>query len=228
MRVQTDVRIEQNPWPIMNGFADHYQLASISDGGREFIIAIEKGHRHGSNTRLELWCGEPGYDVTPAHWKQSEWQWLFQSGWYRRGHRCQHLLTDPLDASSSKMGRLGLPFENVSRQGARNTSKMWNRTSTTPTIVTRWDSLPNSIQFSSDGRFISYVIVNAAAILERILGDATVVEDSRTGQRFAELLLDNLAIAPGGRPARPEYSLKSGEQPRLWLWDPKTSRVRVS
>ncbi len=101
-----------------------------------------------------------------------------------------------------------------------------------PPSTSNESPFPPSLQFSRNGRFLSYTSRNDLPYNEssELPGDATIVEDARTGRRIAKLpgVTRDVFLSPCGRTAVSEKRLddRTGEQPWLIVWDLATSTPR--
>jgi hypothetical protein len=198
-------------------------LRSLSDDGGQATVAIYHGDFRFPECRLEMWDMRTGARLTPALWKDREWQRLLSAPEWRKTGLMDclsqptgmHLLTD--EPAWAALRRRLLTGRARALDDLRKTMRPVQDTEAP-------DLFPEACSFSPDGHRFAYVARHS-------LGDGTAVEDVRTGTRLAFLpgLTDLLHIAPGGRTAVSVRSSadQEGEQPRLFLWDLDTSACRA-
>lgn len=208
------------------------RLQGISDDCGQVTIATYEGHWRCPDCRLEVWDTRTGVDVTPTLWKDADWLRLLSDS-YRRSTRMTDLLAQP---SGKDMMNDGTTWDELCHRFKMGREKALENLRKTIRPVDESEAhcvFPSSVSFAPDGLRLGYVARNGwpLYIVHESLGDGTVVEDVRTGTRLAFLagVTDQVHIAPGGETAvSVNHPTKNeGDQPRLILWDLKTSTRRA-
>lgn len=238
--VRTRVNEEPSRIPRLSGPHLWSSVRAVSDDGERVVIGVHESERMWTSTRLELW--EPGTRTirTPTHWRDEEWSGRLSGGPYEDNGLLQ-LLSDPAGqavledeaAWAALRERMkGYRAKAIEDLGRTIRPDLLNPPPPPPDEKEP-DPFPKIINFSPDGRLISYVSRNGYPVhmVSELLGDGTVIEEFRTGKRVAFLpRVEYLAdISPHGRTAVTRHFpvQREGEEPRLFLWDLETSTVRA-
>jgi hypothetical protein len=240
-------RAQLSPSPqfvVQTGAANNWAMSSfspstwstlryLSNDGREVIIGIHHGRFFkGISSRLQLWDTRTGMNETPSFWDDPEWQ---------------ELLSEPLWIDTGMFELLSLPGgkkflcdekawsalrERLRRSRARALDDM--RKTLRPVDDSEATRLfPEHTYFSPDGRLFASVVRNGLPLylVSDSLGDGTAIEDVETGESVAVLpkVTSRIIIAPDRQTAVSlNYDVeREGEQPRLLLWDLKSSKRRA-
>jgi hypothetical protein len=207
-------------------------VRDVAEDGSRVTIEVHHGARFNITRRPQVWDARTGEDRTPGVWADAEREQLLAArNWRDSGlsnllsHAAgREFLSDEAAWAALRerfaAGR-GMAIDDVRRTvrpvGADEQS----------------DLFPASLQFSPDGRLVSYVSRHGwpVHLVSDSLGDGTTVEDARTGRKVAFLpgVTDQACLTTGGRVAvsRLHPKDREGEQPRLALWDLATSAVRA-
>jgi hypothetical protein len=196
-------------------------FVGVSDDGRHATIVTCQYHKfYITSSRSSVWDTATGQDVTPEHWRGMSNADEANSRKLLDTSEARKLLADA-DAWTAIRNRM--------EAGGTKALDDIRRTIRPVREEERPGSYPESLRFSPDGLFLSYVVRNDAPVflIGDSLGDGTVVEEARTGRRIAYLpgVTEPLNLAPGGRTAVSHEII--GGRWRKWLWNLDTSSRRV-
>jgi hypothetical protein len=207
-------------------------LRSVSDGGGQVTVAISQGDFRFPDCRLEVWDTRSGASLTPALWKDAEWERLLSAP----GRKDAGLMACLSHPDGKEFLADQAAWEALRRRLSTGRARALDDLRATVRPVEDREAanlFPERCSFSPDGCRFAYVARHGwpLYLVSESLGDGTAVEDVRTGARLAFLpgVTDQVYIAPGGRTAVSvnHQAEREGEQPRLLLWDLNTSARRA-
>jgi WD40 repeat protein len=222
-------------------------LGAVSNDGDQVTIGIHRGDRR-FPSRWEVWDTRTGEERTPVHWRDPDWQKLwhdadlqevFDPGPWPQPSRLADLAVDP---SGNEVLHDAAAWASLRRRlaiaRARHVDDLRQAGRLVGDEAADGSPFPDSLRFSRDGRFVSYVAQNGWPVYLGWLstGDATVIEDSRTSRRVAMFseVAGHVVVAPDGQSVvignlmRGLYGFPGGnvrevEQPPLILRDLETA-----
>jgi hypothetical protein len=218
-------------------------VEAVSDDGRQVTIGIHRG----PDTRLEVWDTRTGTDQTPEHWKDPDWQRLVSGPRKKNGRDAglTGLLPNPGGRALLHDGPAWVALrERLTIARAKHIADVHQTVRPVRGEGIDGSPFPDSLHFSPDGRFVSYVARNGwpVYLLPESDGDGTVIEDARTGRRMAFLpgVTAGTQIGTDGRTAVTGdftspvrlflrvYGRSGGAEPSLLtLWDLETATKRA-
>jgi WD40 repeat protein len=204
----------------------------VSNDGTSVTVCIQHGRVMDIQSRLEVWDTQTGTERTPPLWKDAEWNRLFSEA----VGADTGLIRLPSTPTGNEFLSDEAAWPELRRRLVTARAQALNdlRKTLRPVDDDEVRNLfPEGASFSPDGRLFAYAVRNGLPLylVSSSLGDGTVVEDVRTGERLALLpgVTDGIVFGPDNRTAVSVNHQKypEGEQPRLTLWDLATSERRA-
>lgn len=197
-------------------------IRAVADDGDQVTLGLHEGTIQYVETRLEVRDSRTGADRTPALWAdQLRIKLLDGDSW--RHSPLTDLLAHP---AGRKFLHDEAAWASLRQRLAIGRAKALDdlRKTIRPVADSEAaDLFPECSSFSPDGHWFSYVARNGCPlyVVSASLGDGTVIEDVRTGERRAYLLgvRGPVHVAPGGRTAVSASS--------IWDLDTATRRAEL-
>jgi hypothetical protein len=198
-------------------------VAAVSDDGARVTILIRSGDFRFTDSRLEEWDIGEGKDVTPALWRDPEWQeYMSPPAWGRDsglsgllGHPSGREFLRDADAWADLCRRVRALHDGALRDVRNNVRPVDDGE------VTKL--FPESAYVSPSGKCFAYVSRRGwpVYVTSDDLGDGTNIEDLPTGKRVAFLpgVKGPLRISPDGRTAVADMT--------LWDLESATPRAKL-